>query len=114
MCVFIPYLSFMDKTDTPVCAFSGQLAQYQIGYARFNSRKAERLVGYVSADQVEEGINNVMQQLFGTPAWATVHDLDGRLLYHSYDADQKGYSAAVGWSVYLKSTHLPPSPDPET
>lgn len=100
----------MDKKEDPVCAFSGKPAQYQIGYARFNSCNAENIVGYVAADQVEEGINNVMKQLFGTPGWATVHDLKGNLLYHSYDADQKGYAAAAGWSVYIQQNFSPLDP----
>lgn len=95
--------------NAPVCSYSGELAAYQIGVAQYNKRTAHQMVGYVSGDHVEQGITDVMKQAFGTKLWATVHDLEGKLLYHSYDADQDGFEAAAGWSVYLqKQKEKPP------
>ncbi|MEL6969803.1 MAG: hypothetical protein AAFP00_01135 [Bacteroidota bacterium] len=85
------------EQEVPQCRFCEKPAEYQIGYAQFDSREIQEMVGYVSAECVEQAIENVMQHLFRTTAWATVHSLDGQLLYHSYDADKAGYSAVGGW-----------------
>ncbi len=85
------------KEKKPICGYSGKPAEYQIGVAHFNEHAAKQMVGFVSADNVEKGITDVMRQAFGTTLWATVHNLNGTLLYHSYHADQQGYSAVVGW-----------------
>ena len=81
------------------CAFSNTPAEYQIGVALYNKRTPENMVGFVSAACVEEGINNVIRQCFGTNMWPTVHDLEGNLLYHSYDAERKKIAAAAGWKL---------------
>ena len=90
------------KTTTEKCDYTGKKADYQICVTLYNKKKPHQVIGFVCAEKVEKAINHITKQVFGTPLWSTVHDLSGKLLYHSYDADRQGLSAPVGWEEYLK------------
>lgn len=97
----------MSENDkTILCEFTGAPAVYRIGYARYDERHASEFIGYVATDQVDRAIDHVMAQLLGTRYWVSVHDLEDNLLYHSYDADQNGMGAKLGWDHYLRTNNL--------
>ena len=91
------------SSSAPLCSYSKKLAQYQVGVAHYNKRQVEQMIGFVAMDHVEEAITDIMKQAFGTQLWPTVHDLEGKLLYHSYDAELQKQSAIGGWQSYILS-----------
>lgn len=83
--------------DYPNCK---RPSEFQVGVARYKIRKPEKLIGKICTQHMRSSIESIMGQCFGTTYWAIVCDLKGKLLYHSYDSDQQGYKAAMGWELY--------------
>ncbi|MCK5440569.1 MAG: hypothetical protein KAJ23_01635 [Maribacter sp.] len=84
------------------CSFSGKPADYHIGLSSKTKAKAEsiRIVGSVCSEMVEIAINKLLSQELSGSQWPVVLDLDKKLLYHTYDADEQGLSAILGWKEY--------------
>lgn len=85
-------------TTTPTkCSFSGKPADYYIGLSKNTKGESVRIVGSVSSEMVEIAINKLLGQGFGEIKWPVILDLNKELIYHSYDAHNKGLSAIFGW-----------------
>lgn len=92
------------KIDTvPKCSFSGNKADYYIGLSS-NSDTNVRIMGAVSNEMVETGINKLLGQGWDDIKWPVVLDMQKKVLYHSYDAHKKGASAVLGWQEYFSQT----------
>ena len=81
------------------CDLCARDAAFQVGAARHDKRKVNQIVSSVCEKHVTKALEYVAKQCFGTQLWACVLDMDRKLLYHSYDADQRGHSAVLGWEV---------------
>lgn len=89
----------IDMCDYPNCSKKGE---YLLGIAKAKRIKPERIIGRVCAGDMRKSIDNLMHQCFGTLFWVAVYDLEGKLLYHSFDADKDGYAAAAGWELFFE------------
>jgi len=47
-----------------------------------------------------------MDQCLGSKLWVIILDLNDKLLYHSYDADQDGIMAALGWEQKAEELNI--------
>lgn len=92
--------SFNCSTITK-CSFSGKPADYYIGLSKNTKGESVNIVGSVSLEMVEIAINKLMGQGFGEIKWPVILDLNKELVYHSYDAHNKGLSAIFGWKECL-------------
>ncbi|MEM6359965.1 MAG: hypothetical protein AAF731_07720 [Bacteroidota bacterium] len=81
------------------CDQSGVLTEgtHQVGVSLYN-KSDKKLAGFVCEDHIETGLNELAGQCFATKYWPIVADLDGTVLYHSYDADKAGFAIAAGWA----------------
>jgi hypothetical protein len=59
-----------------------------------------RIMGAVTHNMVETGINKLLGQGWDDIKWPVVLDMQKKLLYHSYEAHQKGASAILGWQEW--------------
>lgn len=75
-------------------------SEFHLGVAKYNQNKIEQMIGPVCDEHMRPAIENIMKQCFGTMLWAVVCDKTGKILYHSYEADQEGIKAAYGWEYY--------------
>ncbi len=89
------------KKDTK-CYFCDKKATYQAGVSNFKETQ-KQMLGPVCEEHVEEAINNLMSQCFGTTFWPMITDRHNNILYHSYRADQQGYAAVAGWRNFLQN-----------
>ena len=69
-------------------------------------RRPKQVIGKICVDHMRKSIENIMGQCLGTTLWVLVLDLNSKFLYHSYDADQEGYKAAMGWELYYEQNIL--------
>jgi hypothetical protein len=82
-------------------------ASFQLGVAHYNKKRPKQIIGFVCRDHMRSSIENVMSQCIGTTLWVVVCDEKGKVIYHSYEADQMGYKAAYGWELcYQELTQL--------
>ncbi len=84
-------------TSSAKCSFSGKPADYYIGLSKNTKGESVKIVGSVSSEMVEIAINKLLGQGFGEIKWPVILDLNKELVYHSYDAHNKGLSAIFGW-----------------
>lgn len=84
------------------CDLTGKEANYYLGVARARVYKADKIVGAVCPEKVEEVINRLMNQAFGTEYWAVVLNLNKVVIYHSFDANQEKIAAGLGWRLKLE------------
>lgn len=86
---------------TPYCSFSSNKADFYIGLSSTGSDNNVRIMGAVSKEMVEKGINKLLGQGWDDIKWPVVLDLRKTVLYHSYEAHKKGASAIFGWQEYF-------------
>ncbi|MEH6679227.1 MAG: hypothetical protein V7724_01710 [Sediminicola sp.] len=93
-----PISDLPDKLEHPICAFLGINASYYIGLTG-TDRNSE--IGYLSAistEMVEKALMNLLGKGTGDMTWPIVLDLYKNVVYHSYEAHERGLSATQGWS----------------
>lgn len=93
-------LSDIQLSTEPKCSFSGTKADFYIGLSSITVKDSVRIMGAVSQEMVETGINKLLGQGWDDIKWPVVLDMRKKLLYHSYDAHKKGASAILGWQEY--------------
>ncbi|GAB5474730.1 MAG: hypothetical protein Mars2KO_28290 [Maribacter sp.] len=94
-------LSDIKITTVPKCSFSGIKADYYIGLSSKSSDNSVRIMGAVSTEMVETGINKLLGQGWDDIKWPVVLDMQKKVLYHSYEAHKNGASAILGWQEYF-------------
>lgn len=83
------------------CSFSGSRADFYIGLSGVNPNTDDvRIVGAVRSDLVETAINKLLGQGSEGFNWPVVLDLNKEILYHSFEANENGSSAVIGWQEY--------------
>ena len=60
-----------------------------------------RIMGAVSNEMVETGINKLLGQGWDDIKWPVVLNMHKKVLYHSYEAHKKGASAILGWQEFF-------------
>lgn len=95
-----PAKNFIQINTRPKCSFSNQKADFYLGLASSKINDKISIIGAVSCDMVETGINKLLGQGWGDTKWPVVLDMRKKLLYHSFDAHQKGASAILGWQEF--------------
>lgn len=90
-------LSDLKINTVPKCSFSGNKADYYIGLSSKSSDDSVRIMGAVSVDMVETGINKLLGHGWDDIRWPVVLNMHKKLVYHSYEAYLKGASAILGW-----------------
>ncbi len=94
-------LSDIKITTIPKCSFSGSKADYYIGLSSKSSDDSVRIMGAVSKEMVETGINKLLGQGWDDIKWPVVLNMHKKVLYHSYEAHKKGVSAIMGWQEFF-------------
>ncbi len=89
--------SVLQVSSVPKCSFSGTSADFYIGLSAIDENDSIRIMGAVSNDMVETGINKLLGQGWDKIKWPVVLDMRKKLLYHSHDAYKNGVSAILGW-----------------
>ncbi|PCJ98022.1 MAG: hypothetical protein COA50_03575 [Flavobacteriaceae bacterium] len=89
------------STSGATCSFSGKPADYYIGLSKNTKGESINIVGSVSSEMVEMAINRLMGKGFGDIKWPVILNLKKELVYHTYDAHNKGLSAIFGWKECL-------------
>lgn len=94
-------LSDIQINKSPKCSFSGDKADYYIGLSSAVADDEVRIMGAVSNTMVETGINKLLGQGWDDVKWPVVLNMHKKVLYHSYEAHQKGNSAILGWQEFF-------------
>lgn len=94
-------LSQIQISTIPKCSFTGNKAHYYIGLSSAVSDDDVRIMGSVSNEMVEIGINKLLGQGWDDIKWPVVLNMHKKVLYHSYKAHKKGASAILGWQEYF-------------
>ncbi len=89
--------SGLDRNQMPKCSFSGQKADYYLGLSSTAQQAHVHIMGAVSSDMVETGINKLLGQGWDDIKWPVVLDMGKKLVYHTFEAYEKGTSAILGW-----------------
>ncbi len=85
------------------CSFSGESVDFYIGLSGIDTNNSVRIVGAVCSDMVETAIVKLLGQGSGEVKCPVVLDINKKLLYHSHEANKKGFSAILGWQEYLSN-----------
>ena len=96
-------LSDIEISTGPKCSFTGRYADFYIGLASIASDTNVHIMGAVSKEMVETGINKLLGQGWDDIKWPVVLDMRKKVVYHSYDAYKKGASAILGWQALQAS-----------
>lgn len=94
-------LSDIKIDAVPKCSFSGNKADYYIGLSSKSSDASVRIMGAVTTEMVETGINKLLGQGWDDIKWPVVLDMQKNIRYHSYEAHKNGASAILGWQEYF-------------
>lgn len=94
-------LSDIKINTVPKCSFSANKADYYIGLSSKSSGDSVRIMGAVSNEMVETGINKLLGQGWDDIKWPVVLNMHKKVLYHSYEAHKKGSSAILGWQEFF-------------
>ncbi len=94
-------LSDFKINTVPKCSFSGNTADYYIGLSSMSPEDKVRIMGAVSNEMVETGINKLLGQGWDDIKWPVVLNMHKKVLYHSYEAHKKGASAILGWQEFF-------------
>lgn len=94
-------LSNLKINTVPKCSFSGNKADYYIGLSSMSPDDSVRIMGAVTNDMVETGINKLLGQGWDDIKWPVVLNMHKKVLYHSYEAHKKGASAILGWQEFF-------------
>lgn len=84
------------------CYECSKEAEYKLGIRHFKKKKDFSIVGCSCEEHVLLGVKNLTSQAFGTPYWAAVYDFNGKELYNSFEYDQQGIAAGLGWQMVLE------------
>ena len=94
-------LSDIKINTVPKCSFSGNKADYYIGLSSMSANDSVRIMGAVSNEMVETGINKLLGQGWDDIKWPVVLNMHKKVLYHSYEAHKNGDSAILGWQEFF-------------
>ncbi len=87
--------------ESEKCSFSGSTADFYIGLSGVNPSNTDvRIVGAVRGDLVETAINKLLGQGSDGINWPVILDLNKKIIYHSFEANENGSSAVIGWQEY--------------
>ncbi len=85
--------------DNTKCFVCKKPSEYLIGASLYSWKRKLIIKGGACCDHVADGITKMGEGTFGTPYWPAVANMDGKLIYHSFAADQDGLSHLGGWKL---------------